>query len=161
MLENYMDKNTPYKMNVSFPGNLEYVSPIRKFISEVLVRNNFSEKFAYRSEVIIDEICTNAISYGCRSAHALIEFECLIYPDRIDFQVKDEGGNTDDVNRLRVAVEKTKEKQAEDVSPLDSVGGDCLGLEIVRMLSEKIDLQIDQNNVTTIRIIRKCKATDN
>ena len=147
-------------MNVSFPGNLEYVSPIRKFISEVLVRNNFSEKFAYRSEVIIDEICTNAISYGCKSAHALIEFQCLIYSDRIDFQVKDEGGNNEDVNRLRIAVEKTKEKQ-EDVSQIDSLGSDNLGLEIVRMLSEKIDLQIDQNNVTTIRIIRKCKTKDN
>lgn len=154
-----MDENTPYKLNVSFPGNLEYVSPIRKFISEILIRHNFTEKFAYRSEVIIDEICTNAISYGCRSAHALIDFECLIYPDRIDFQVKDEGGRSEDVNRLRVALEKGKEKQQEMAS-LETMSNDCLGLEIVRMLSEKIDLQIDQNNVTTVKITRKCKATE-
>ncbi len=155
-----MDENTPNRLSVSFPGNLEYVSPIRKFISEVLIRNNFSEKFAYRSEVIVDEICTNAISYGCRSAHALINFECLIYPDRIDFEVKDEGGKSENVNRLRQAVEKSKKKQP-DMTSLETMGSDCLGLEIVRMLSEKIDLQIDQNNVTTIRITRKCNTTEN
>ena len=154
-----MDENTPYKLNVSFPGNLEYVSPIRKFISEVLIRNNFTEKFAYRSEVIIDEICTNAISYGCRSANAHIDFECHIYPDRIDFQVKDEGGRAEDVNRLRVAVDKTKEKQG-DMTSLETISRDCLGLEIVRMLSEKIDLQIDENNVTTVKITRQCKVTE-
>ncbi len=156
-----MESTKPYKIALSFPGNLEYVSPVRKFISEILIRRSFSEKFAYRSEVIVDEICTNAICYGCKSSNAIIHFTCFIHEDRIEFEIKDEGGKSEDLNRLKVAVDDPKERQKSTLSPFKEMEKECLGLEIVKMLSEKIDLDIDENNVTTIRIERKCKAVDN
>ncbi len=150
-----MSDKKPYTFNISFPGNLEYVSPIRKFISEVLVRKNFTQKFAYRSEVIIDEICSNAVNYGCKSANAKIEFLCSIYEDKVDILVRDEGGKKKDVETLRLAVNGGKEKKVNSIEPIESTNQKCLGLEIVKMLSERIDLEIDDNNVTTIRVVRK------
>ena len=110
-----MDEKSLYKVKISFPGNLEYVSPIRKFISEVLIVNNYSQKFAYRSEVIIDEVCSNAINYGCKSSDAHVELACMIFSDRIELHIKDQGGNTKDVERLRYAVNDTEKPVGSEV----------------------------------------------
>ena len=152
-----MDEQRPYRLKLSFPGNLEYVSPIRKFISEVLVVNNYSQKFAYRSEVIVDEVCSNAINYGCKSVESRVDFLCLIYPDRMEIQVKDQGGNKTDVERLKLAVDSDEEKTRAPNEPQNPCKG-CLGLEIVRMLSNEVNLNVDENNVTTLRVVRKRKA---
>ncbi len=153
-----MDEKTPYKLKLSFPGSLEYVSPIRKFVSEVLLVNNYSQKFAYRTEVIVDEVCSNAINYGCKSVESQIDFTCLVYPDRMEIEIKDQGGNKKDIERLRVAVDNGDESQTEGVAAQNPCKG-CLGLEIVRMLSSEMDMQVDENNMTTLRIVRKRKAT--
>ena len=151
-------ENTTYKLRLSFPGNFEYISPIRKFIYEALLVNNYNQKFAYRSEVIVDEICTNAITYGCRAIDARIELLCYIFPDRFEVQVKDQGGDRKDIERLRFAVKNFEEYQKSGDSNISKdISEKCLGLEIVRMLSEEIDLQIDDNNVTTLRVVRKRK----
>ncbi len=155
-----MDDHKPYRLKLSFPGNLEYVSPIRKFVSEVLQVNNYSQKFAYRSEVIVDEICSNAINYGCKTVDARVDFLCFIYPDRMEIQVKDQGGNNTDVERLRVAVENNDTfKSDSDVLQNPCTGS--LGLEIVRMLSNEVNFHVDENNVTTLRVVRKRKSDAN
>lgn len=155
-----MELSIPYRVNLSFPGHLDYIFPVRKFIAEILLVSNYSQKFAYRSEVIVDEVCSNAVAYGCRSANARIDLSCLIYPDRMEIQVKDQGGNPKDLERLRMAVESEKKPILEDFDLMRSASKNNLGLEIVRLLSEEIDLHIDRNNVTTIRVIRKRNLAD-
>lgn len=155
---NITGDNVSYKLKLSFPGNYEYVAPIRKFIYEALLVNNYNQKFAYRSEVIVDEICSNAICYGCKTIDARIELLCLIFNDRFEVQIKDQGGERKDIERLRFAVKNFEEEQKKGGSDvIKDIRKECLGLEIVRMLSEEIDLQIDDNNVTTLRVVRKRK----
>ncbi len=156
-----MDEKASLRIKMSFPGDLEYVSSIRKFISEVLIVNNYSQKFAYRTEVIVDEICSNAVNYGCKTVDAQIELICLIFADRIEMRIKDQGGGKEDIERLRIAVKSGEDNQNEKANALRKPYHDALGLEIVRMLSEEIDLQIDDNNITTIRVMRKRKPIDN
>jgi anti-sigma regulatory factor (Ser/Thr protein kinase) len=144
--------NTPYKFKLKFPSDLDYIPPIRKFIAETLTVTQFTPKFAYRSEVIVDEICHNAIVHGSRSLNAEIELECEIYPDKFEFRVKDEGGKKEDLEKLKSVVKKS------DVSALGLSEGNenrGLGLEIVRLLSEEIDMEIGENNKTTVRVVRK------
>ena len=154
---NTKNDGKPYVVQISFPSCLEYVIPIRKFISEVLVGNNYSQKFAYRSEVIVDEVCSNAVIYGSKTQDACIDFTCYIYEDHIEFQVKDQGGTKKDVERLKVAVNTAKEFQQDQIDLLGSTHDGCLGMEIVRMLSEEVQLEFGENNVTTIRVVRKRK----
>jgi len=155
---NITGDDVSYKLRLSFPGNYEYIAPIRKFIYEALLVNNYNQKFAYRSEVIVDEICSNAICYGCKAVDARIELLCLIFNDRFEVQVKDQGGERKDLERLRFAVKNFEEGQKQSSTDIvNDIRQECLGLEIVRMLSEEIDLQIDDNNVTTLRVVRKRK----
>ncbi len=147
-----MDKENPYVFRVKFPSDLDYVVPVRKFVAETLGVNKFSPKFAYRSEVIVDEICHNAIVHGSRTASATVELECKIFPDRFELQVNDEGGRSDDLDRLKRAVRKSDVPISELSEEKDARG---LGLEIVRLLSEEVKMEVGSDNTTKVRVVRK------
>lgn len=140
-----MDLQFPYKVEISFPGEIEYIPAIRKFISEMLLVSHFSPKFAYRSEIIVDEICNNAVTYGCREDDAKIELLCNVFEDGIDFTIKDPGGEQEHIERLKNALSIEPEQKSEK----------GLGLEIVRMLSESLNVIIDEQNLTSVRIVRR------
>ncbi len=142
------DIQFPFTVKVRFPGDLEYIPPVRKFIAELLQVSNFSSKFAYRSEIIVDEICNNAVVYGCRTQDAEIELSSIIFEDRIEFTIRDEGGTKENVRQLRAAVDSPENAENEAVPK-------GLGLEIVRMLSARLDVLIDEDNVTSVHIVRK------
>lgn len=147
---------SPYVIRVTFPGSLEYVAPLRKLVAEVLIGNNFSQKFAYRSEVIVDEVCSNAVIYGSRTHDASVEFSCYIHDDHIEFEIRDQGGRRSDVDRLKVAVGNPSGSADKNLQ-LAVPDSPNLGLDIVRMLSEEVNMEIDENNVTTVRVVRKRK----
>jgi len=140
-----MNIQLPYKVELSFPGDIEYIPAIRKFISEILLVSHFSPKFAYRSEIIVDEICNNAVNYGCKTEDARIDLICNIFEDGIDFTVKDPGGDNFHVERLKNALSVESDKKSDK----------GLGLEIVRMLSESLNVVIDEQNLTSVRVVRK------
>lgn len=148
-----MDSKNPYVVKMRFPSDLDYVPAVRKFVAETLQINHFSPKFAYRSEVIVDEICHNAIVHGSRTMNATVSIECKIFPDSFEFQANDQGGKKDDLERLKSAVKKDNAKSAERFMEKSESRG--LGLEIVRLLSEDLNLEIGNDNVTTIRVVRK------
>jgi len=140
--------------NLVFPGDLEYIPAVRKFVSDMLAAGNFSPKFAYRSEIIIDEICNNAVNFGCLSVDANVELACRIDTREVEFIIKDEGGRKEDVKKLSEAIKK--KPPAKQPSAAKNAGDDkCLGLEIVRMISDRVDFQIDKNNITSVRVIKK------
>ncbi len=139
----------PYSITVSFPGHLEYIPAIRKFIAELLQVSNFNSKFAYRSEIIVDEICNNAVTYGCRNENSTIELSNTIFEDRIEFDIQDQGGTREDLKRLKHAINTKTEETPETTRQ----GG--LGLEIVRTLSERLDVVIDEKNLTSVHVVRK------
>jgi anti-sigma regulatory factor (Ser/Thr protein kinase) len=148
-----MDSQNPYVVKMRFPSDLDYVPAVRKFVAETLQINHFSPKFAYRTEVIVDEICHNAIVHGSRTMDATVSIECTIFPDRFEFQANDQGGKKDDLERLRNAVKKADARPAESFIDREESRG--LGLEIVRLLSEDVKLEISDDNMTMVRVIRK------
>jgi len=137
-----MKSEKPNLLAVSFPGELEYIPLVRKMISEVLRVLQFSEKFTFRSEFIIDELCNNAVIYGSGTDRSTVEIQCNAFGDRVEFTIKDRGGSTENIRRLRQAI-------AEE--PMGKGGG----LELVRMLAEKVECTIDERNVTQIHVVRK------
>jgi len=146
-----MDIKYPYTVKVRLPSDLEVIPPVRKLISEMLVVSGFSAKFAFRSEIIVDAICNNAISYGSAAGDTESEIEvcCIVYGDRFEVTVKDSGGSVANVERLKEAV------RAAGRAPLEDFESPGMGLEIVRLLSETMELSVDENNLTSIHVVRK------
>ena len=147
-----MDVTFPYTVAVKLPSDPEVIPAVRKFMSEALLVSGFSAKFAFRTEIIVDAVCNNAIVYGSENdLNCEIEVACKVYEDRVEVVVKDKGGSKANVERLKEAVSKAS-KSAVPLTNYDSIG---MGLEIVKLLSENIELDVDTNNLTTIRVIRK------
>jgi anti-sigma regulatory factor (Ser/Thr protein kinase) len=137
-----MSQEAPYFLAVSFPGELEYIPLVRKMISEVLRVLKFSDKFTFRSEFIIDELCNNAVIYGSGTGRSQVEIQCNAFGDRVEFTVKDRGGSSENIKRLRQAIAE---------GPMEKGGG----LDLVRMLAEKVECTIDERNVTQVHVVRK------
>jgi anti-sigma regulatory factor (Ser/Thr protein kinase) len=147
-----MKSTNPLTFKVKFPSNADYIPPIRKFVSEVLQVERFNPKFSFRSEVIVDEICFNAVMYGSHSMDATVDLVCSVFPDRVEFQINDEGGSHENMERLKKVIEKSDDEEKEVDQSRASKG---LGLEIVRMLSAKVNLKIKKDNITSIQVIKK------
>jgi len=146
-----MDLTFPYTVSVRMPSDLEIIPSIRKFVSEVLQVSGFGAKFAFRSEIIIDAICNNAITHGnAGSADNDVELSCVIYGDRLELVVRDGGGSVTDIEKLKEAVRRNRLGL-----PLPDYEAGGMGLEIVKLLSETIDITVDENNVTSIHVVRK------
>jgi len=137
-----MKTETPYRISVSFPGELDYIPLVRKMVSDVLEVLHFSPKFTFRSEFIVDELCNNAVTYGSSTDRSLVDLLCETYGDRVEFTVKDQGGSSENINRLKLAIA---------AEPGEKGGG----LELVRLLAEKVTCTIDENNLTQIHVVRK------
>lgn len=147
-----MSSGSTYQFQIRFPGNLEYIPAVRKYVSEMLLANNCDNKFTYRSEIIVDEICNNAVTHGCVSVDASVGLDCLVHPDRVEFIIKDEGGRKEDVGRLTSAL---KQRKAGKPSEMPDRSRECLGLEIVRMLSDDMSFDVDTDNLTTVRVVKQ------
>ncbi len=142
-------------IKIKFPSNIGYVSPIRNLISDLLQVREYSRKFAYRSEVIVDEVCSNAIQYGSKKENAAVNLDCIISDEKFEIHVQDQGGNSADVGRLKEAVASDNIDINEEVSKIRKLARGGFGLEIVRMLSEEVELKIGENNMTTLKVVRK------
>jgi anti-sigma regulatory factor (Ser/Thr protein kinase) len=147
-----MKNVNPLSFKIKFPSNADYIPPIRKFISEVLQVEHFNPKFSFRSEVIVDEICYNAVMYGSHSMEATVDLICSVFPDRVEFQINDEGGTHDHMERLKKVIEKGDDTEPEAEQSKPNKG---LGLEIVKMLSAKVNLKIKKDNVTSIQVVKQ------
>jgi anti-sigma regulatory factor (Ser/Thr protein kinase) len=143
-----MKSEFPYRMAVSFPGELDYIPLVRKLISDILQVLQFSKKFTFRSEFIVDELCNNAVTYGASDTRSAVEIVCEVFADRVEFTVKDQGGSKENIRRLR---------QAVDADPNIKVKKHAsgAGLEMVQMLAEDVTCSIDEHNVTQIHVVRK------
>jgi anti-sigma regulatory factor (Ser/Thr protein kinase) len=137
-----MGSEIPNRIAVSFPGELEYIPLVRKLISDVLQVLHFSAKFTFRSEFITDELCNNAVTYGSGTDRSLVDLICEAYNDRVEFTVKDRGGSSENIKRLRQAIEAEPTGQ----------GG---GLELVRMLADTVECTVNEKNLTQIHVVRK------
>jgi anti-sigma regulatory factor (Ser/Thr protein kinase) len=146
-----MKSSNPLIFKVKFPSNADYIPPIRKFVSDVLQVQHFNPKFSFRSEVIVDEICYNAVMYGSHSMDATVDLICSVFSDRVEFQINDEGGSREHMERLKKVIEKNDDHDKETEHSRSIKG---LGLEIVRMLSAKINLRIKKDNITSIHIVK-------
>jgi anti-sigma regulatory factor (Ser/Thr protein kinase) len=140
-----------HEFQIKFPGSQEYIPAVRKYVSEALLANNCDPKFTYRSEIIVDEVCNNAVSFGCVSMDAAVELRCQVHPDRVEFVVKDEGGTNENVKRLTDAVKRRVRAPAAR----ESGKRESLGLEIVRMLSDDVTFEVDADNLTTVRVVKQ------
>ena len=109
-----MKTEIPYHLAISFPGALDYIPLVRQLVSDTLQALNFSSKFNFRSEFLVDELCNNAVIHGFPPDRQPVEVLCDAYGDRIEISVKGPGGSRENIRRFCEAIaEVSREKDNE------------------------------------------------
>lgn len=89
-----MQPNVPEitRIGITIPTHAYHISGIRDFTMN-LVKNmtGFSEKWAFRFQAIIDELCNNAIEYGSRSGEDIFITFINVQGENLTLIVEDTG----------------------------------------------------------------------
>ncbi|NLB63391.1 MAG: ATP-binding protein [Fibrobacter sp.] len=136
---------------IEFPSDADYIPAVRKFIADGAVIEGFSQKFSYRTEIIVDELCNNAVKYGPRTQEGTVKINCRFEDDALQLVVQDPGGQEQDLQKLRIAI--------DTVTGADKTSSGH-GLEIVRMLSSGMELQQNRSGETIIKVMKKRSHED-
>lgn len=138
------------KMEMS--PNFSFVPGIRSCISRTAYNFGFDDREAYHIEIVIDEICNNAIEYGSKKKDGKINLECKFTKNTMEFIVKDfgdKGFNVDEALRRGFNLLKEEVTKGELKAPRRG-----RGLIIVKKLVDKLDIRTGKNG-TQVRIIKK------
>lgn len=139
--------------SIDFPGDIEYIPPVRKFLSHLINARDFSRRFAFRTEIIIDEVCNNAVKFGKFRGNEFINLTCRIEVDRVVMDVTNPGSDARDVQRLKQCLREEDDASADPMSvergmkivkilcnTIEVIEGDNLCVRILKQKNQKEDL---------------------
>jgi len=130
---------------IEFPVDADFIPAVRKLVAEASLIEGFTPKFSYRTEIIVDELCNNAVKYGPSNPKASVKIHCEFQDDVLELTVQDPGGNAKDVQNLRKVINAEQDRQ-------HFLGH---GLEIVRMLTSGMEVSQTASGETVIRVVKR------
>ena len=133
------------------PSDLDYVQPLRHFVAELARLEGFPKKFCFRTEILVDELCTNAVVHGTEEPQGEIQVRAVFHPDRMDLAVQDRGGRPEKLEVLRTAVYSPRPTQNETKGR---------GLVIVQMLSDDLKLNLTDTGHTQVQVTKLREEDD-
>ncbi|MFH0919311.1 MAG: ATP-binding protein [Fibrobacterota bacterium] len=134
---------------IDFPGDIEYIPDVRRFISNIIGLREFSRRFTFRTEIIIDELCNNAIKFGRLKVGEFISLSCKISDAAVTLEVFNPGADEKELGRLRRAI-------AEEADSPDAPAG--RGIRIIKILCSSIE--IEERGGTLVRILKQKSLSD-
>ena len=131
-MENLENSTTSY--NIQFSGDISFVPPLRKFISEVALAKGYSSRDSYRIETIVDEIVNNAIEHG-DGLPPEISLETQINRRRFALTVRNRTA-PDQSSRFKNVIESSRR-------PLRIDARRGQGLALVKLISDSLEVSFD------------------
>lgn len=138
--------NDKIDIKIVFPGSMEYVPPVREFVRETLYCKNYSEKEAFRTEVMIDELISNSVIYGSNSINDKVSLDIAFDEESFECTVEDFGVNAAHKDRLRRVYDSiTNEGKSDEIKK---------GLSLVKLIADDISLDVNKNGETEIKVVK-------
>ncbi len=134
------------KISVAIPSDLDYIQPLRQFVADLAKAAGFTKKFCFRTEIIVDELATNAIVHGSESPGSEIRLQAAFDADNMHLSVSDQGGTGKNLDHLKRAIYSPRPKH-------ESKRG--RGLVIVQMLSDELLLSLEDNGATQVKVVKR------
>ena len=138
--------NDKLDVEVVFPASMEYVPSIREFIRESLYTKDYSEKEAFRTEIMVDELMSNSVIYGSSGISDKIKLNFSFDSDKFECIVEDYGVNPEHKKRLEQVY-----KSLNDDKDIDGIKK---GLSLVKLISDDISLDISKDGDTEIKVTK-------
>lgn len=134
------------QISVAIPSDLDYIQPLRQFVADLAKAAGFTKKFCFRTEIIVDELATNAIVHGSELPGSEIRLQAAFGADSMQLSVADQGGTGKNLDHLKRAIYSPRPKQ-------ESKRG--RGLVIVQMLSDELLLSLEDNGATQVKVVKR------
>jgi len=128
----------PNQLQLIFPKEIYNKVNLREISMQIIKKlTNMSDKWIFRFQSAIDELCSNAIEYGC-SNNGKISLAFSAVPDNfIEVSVEDNGQGTKQINAEQMKEILEKEQQ-EEMGNFSSIRGNGL-TKIVKIIVDQIN----------------------
>lgn len=136
----------PAVYRVEMPSDIDLLPPLRQFVADLAKVNGFSKKFCFRTEIIVDELATNAVLHGSTALDSRIKVGATFSGTEMHLTVHDGGGTQVNVEGLKRAIHDTAPK------PRDPRKG--RGLVIAQMLSDEVTIAVEHGQ-TVVKVVKK------
>jgi anti-sigma regulatory factor (Ser/Thr protein kinase) len=123
-----------------------HIGPILALIRQLVQQLGFCEARAQDIELIIDEICSNAIEHGSETTASGIELVLIFDSTHLEIVVRDKGKKMQ-ANWL------TPEKLDEIYREMSPNGERGHGIYIAKKLSDHFDIQPNSLGGTDVRLV--------
>ena len=139
---------TKADLKLKIPSAVFYIEPIRAFIGNLAKNLGFSRKRVADIQLVLDEICSNAIHHGSVDATAGVELRIRIDTRFLEILVKDTGAQHKGQDSW-LTHERLSEIEANR-SPSNESGH---GIFIAKSLSDTHEMQPNAAGGTDVRVV--------
>jgi len=147
----------PVKITIIIPTNAYFMSGVRDF-TMTIVRNmtGFSERWAYRFQSVVDELCNNAIEFGSASGKDIRVTFVSVKGKRIEVYVEDTG--TGPLKKTASDMMGwVAERRNIDPTKITSIRGRGLA-QIVANWTDTLEFRDNPNGGLTVHVIKNLQG---
>ncbi len=135
-------------IKLKIPSAAFYIEPIRAFIGNLAQSLGFPRKRVADIQLVLDEICTNAVHHGSANATVGVKLRIGVQANALEILVRDTGsGDAEEENWL--THERLSEIEANR-SPSNESGH---GIFIAKSLSDTHEMQSNEAGGTDVRVV--------
>lgn len=136
--------NIDNTVKLSFPTNMEYIPSVRKLFADCITAAGFNRRFSFRSEIVIDELCNNAIRHGSQDVDEYVTvYVEFITNDSLKITVENFNAELFSFKDLQTIINEDAQDSGR-------------GIKIVKILGDSIKL--NKKDCTSISVTRKLRG---
>jgi len=135
-------------IKLKIPSAVFYIEPIRAFIGTLAQGIGFSRKRVADIQLVLDEICSNAVYHGSIDANAGITLQIKVDTHRLEILVRDTGSqHIGQKNWL------TPERLAEIETHRSPTSESGHGIFIAKTLADTYEMHPNAGGGTDVRVV--------
>ena len=135
-------------IQLQIPSAAFYIEPVRAFVGNLAQSLGFSRKRVADIQLVLDEICSNAVHHGSANTTVGVKLYISIDAHTLEILVRDTGPRQAE-ERSWLTHERLSEIEM-DRSPSSERGH---GIFIVKSLADKHEMQLNETGGTDVRVV--------
>ena len=135
-------------IELKIPSAVFYIEPVRAFIGNLAQSLGFPRKRVADIQLVLDEVCTNAVHHGSANAGVSIKLRIGVDAHALEILVRDTGSG-DAKKKNWLTHERLSEIEANR-SPSSESGH---GIFIAKSLSDTHEMQSNEAGGTDVRVV--------
>ncbi len=136
------------EIELNIPSTVFYIEPVRAFIGTLAQSLGFSRKRLADIQLVLDEVCSNAVHHGSANAAVGIKLQISADTHALEIVVRDTGPG-DVSGKCWLTCERLLEIEANR-SPTNERGH---GIFIAKSLSDTHEMRCNETGGTDVRVV--------